>query len=195
MGTNKVQRGPASQRVARNVKELRTERRLTLDGLSERLTVLGRPIIKSGLAKVESGERRVDVDDLMALALALNTTPNRLLLDAEADSELTQLTDNPTLLYSRTQAWTWACGEAHWGAAESHPTTLFGGIPLYEFQSMAHPHDVPARLTAEEWRGLEPWQQKLDELRSEMEAAGLDFRALVPDQVTYETHDEGHAHG
>lgn len=42
---------------------------------------------------------------------------------------------------------------------------------------------------------LEPWQKKLDELQTEMEAAGLDFRALVPDQPTYESHDEGHQHG
>lgn len=194
MGTNKVQRGPVSQRVAENIRALRGERRLTLDDLARRLVELGRPILKSGLSKVESGERRVDVDDLMALALALNATPNRLLLEAAADDELTQLTDNPTLLCSRIQAWAWACGEAYWGAGD-HPSTLFDGIPFYEFQTMTHPHDVPARLSADEWRKLEPWQRKLDDLQSEMESAGFDFRALVPDRVTYETHDEGHTHG
>ena len=70
-----------------NVRQVRGERRLTLDDVRDRLTELGRPILKTGLSKIETGERRVDVDDLLALALALETTPNRLLLDASADDQ------------------------------------------------------------------------------------------------------------
>jgi transcriptional regulator with XRE-family HTH domain len=47
--------------------------------LSERLAALGRPILPSGLSKIEQGTRRVDVDDLVALADALETVPSRLL--------------------------------------------------------------------------------------------------------------------
>jgi hypothetical protein len=32
------------------------------------------------ISKIETTDRRIDVDDLVALAVALDTTPNRLLL-------------------------------------------------------------------------------------------------------------------
>lgn len=189
MGSRKVEKGPAATRVVANVRQVRQQLRLSQEEVVERLALLGRPILKSGLSKIETGERRVDVDDLVALALALQVTPSRLLLGPEADEELIQLTDNPTLTYSRRQAWAWACGDAEPG--DAHPSSLFGGIPLYDFQAMNRPYAVPPRLTREQWRELEPWQKRLDELRDEMEAAGLDFRTLVPDQFTYEESDHG----
>jgi len=196
MGTRKaVEKGPTTRRVAANVKALRVERGLSLDELSERLAILGRPIIKTGLSKLERGERGADVDDLMALSLALLVTPNRLLLEPDADGTMLQISDNPTLLFSARQTWAWSCGEAAWGDRSGHPSTLFDGIALYDFQTINRPHDVPVRLTVDQWRELEPWQKRLDELRDEMTEAGADFRALVPDQVTYEDHSEEHSHG
>jgi transcriptional regulator with XRE-family HTH domain len=46
---------------------------------SDRLTRVGRPILPSGLSKIESGDRRVDVDDLVGIAAALGVMPDRLL--------------------------------------------------------------------------------------------------------------------
>lgn len=48
--------------------------------LSARLAKLGRPILPSGITKIEQGKRRVDVDDLVALAAALKVTPTRLIM-------------------------------------------------------------------------------------------------------------------
>jgi hypothetical protein len=50
---------------------LRHERRLTLKALSDRLAELGRPMGVSTLSKIVSGDRRVDVDDLVAFALSV----------------------------------------------------------------------------------------------------------------------------
>lgn len=66
------------QRVAKEVARLRG--RTTVRELSARLAKLGRPILPSGITKIEQGSRRVDVDDLVALAAALKVTPTRLLL-------------------------------------------------------------------------------------------------------------------
>jgi len=44
----------------------------------------------SGISKAELGRRRVDVDDLVALAVLLNVTPNRL-LPADADDKAIKL--------------------------------------------------------------------------------------------------------
>ncbi|WP_018503083.1 helix-turn-helix domain-containing protein [Parafrankia discariae] len=59
--------------------QLRKARRLTLVQLSERLTDLGRPILPTGLSKIEHGERGLSVDDLVALAAALDVSPEQLI--------------------------------------------------------------------------------------------------------------------
>src|SRR3954454_23683106 len=61
---------------------------MSLTQLSEAMTdIAGRPILASGLGKIESGERRVDVDDLVALAVALDVSPVRLLLPRPTSEE------------------------------------------------------------------------------------------------------------
>ena len=71
--------GVASRRVARNVRLLRHHRDLTYVALSKRLTEIGHPILDTGLMKIEKGDRRVDVDDLTALAEALQVETCALL--------------------------------------------------------------------------------------------------------------------
>src|SRR5947207_14726355 len=69
--------GSIGRRVAENVKSARG--RIPLRELAGRLKAVGRTILASGLVKIEQGKRRVDVDDLVALALALGVTPTELL--------------------------------------------------------------------------------------------------------------------
>lgn len=57
---------------------------------------LGRPLLPSAISKIENGQRRVDVDELMALAVALDCTPNRLLIGPEANDEQITLTPGET---------------------------------------------------------------------------------------------------
>ncbi len=102
-----VEIGPTGQRVAKNVEQLR-------DGVSQaRLAQLvedaGRPMTPQIIGKIERLERRIDVDDLVTLAIALDTTPNRLLLPRAADSGTVELT--PAVSVSALDAWKWATGE------------------------------------------------------------------------------------
>src|SRR6478609_7894890 len=85
MGTSEVRRGAVAERVRTNIKRIRQDRGLTGAQLADLLGALGRPMLPSAVNKIETGARRVDVDDLTAIALALNTTPNRLLLGNPAD--------------------------------------------------------------------------------------------------------------
>lgn len=102
--------GTVSERVARNLRDLREQRRYTVRTLSARLGELGHPIAPSGITKIEQGHRRVDVDDLVALALALGVSPNRLLLVPDVSSaEGVQLA--PGVAASPAEAWRWATGE------------------------------------------------------------------------------------
>lgn len=83
------------QRVARRIKELRLERSLTLADLATRLAELDRSYTLSTLSRIEQGKRRVDTDDLIALALALDVPPNTILFPPNEQYEArTKLTAN-----------------------------------------------------------------------------------------------------
>lgn len=71
--------GPAGHNARRNVQRLREQRRYSYVELSERLARTGRSIPVLGLSRLERGERRVDVDDLVALAAVFGLSPQQLL--------------------------------------------------------------------------------------------------------------------
>lgn len=105
MATNEVPRGPISAYVVANVKRLRAERRWSLVELSEEMGRIGRPMLSSGLHRLESGRRRVDVDDLAALALAFGVSPITLLLPWSGHDGVVHLTE--TVTSDVTAAWEW----------------------------------------------------------------------------------------
>ena len=106
MGTLATTEAPTGVRVAGRLRQLRLQRELTLAQLAERLDGLGNPISLSGLSKIEKHQRRVDVDDLVSLALALDVSPNLILLrDSASQSDEIQLA--PTVAMSEARAWDW----------------------------------------------------------------------------------------
>jgi transcriptional regulator with XRE-family HTH domain len=67
--------------VRANLQRLREAQNLGFTKLARILDEeIGRPIPELGLRRIESGDRRVDVDDLMALAAALDVSPATLLM-------------------------------------------------------------------------------------------------------------------
>lgn len=116
--TARVPLGPVGGYLIENLKELRAARRLTYKDLADRLTELGLPIPTLGLSRIEKRTRRVDVDDLVALALALGVNPTALLLPR---------TDNGGAVVSLTTSqqataedvWAWASGEIPLPAPDS----------------------------------------------------------------------------
>ncbi len=109
MARRPIEIGAAGRRVAENLARLRGSRRLSQIDLAGRLMKLGRPMSAYSISKIESKDRRMDVDDLVALAVALETTPNRLLLPGDAsDSETVELA--PEVEVSALDAWKWARG-------------------------------------------------------------------------------------
>ena len=67
--------------VARRLRQLREDRGLTVRELSEAVAGGGRPILPSGIVKLEGAQRRIDIDDLTTLATALEVAPATLLSD------------------------------------------------------------------------------------------------------------------
>lgn len=106
------EKGPTSRVTARNVRRVRNARQLDLKGLSEALDQVGWPMSVAALSRLENGERRVDVDDVIALSVALNVSPLAILLpeDGEEHSEIgTGMPDRVRL----DEVWAWGRGETN----------------------------------------------------------------------------------
>lgn len=87
MAGKEPETGPTARTVAQNVERLRKANGLNFTELSDRLqTVSNWTINAVGIRRIESGERRVTVDDLMALAVALGVSPASLLYPNTADA-------------------------------------------------------------------------------------------------------------
>jgi len=94
--------------VARNISRLRRDQGLAYTELSKRLSELGRPIPTLGLRKIESGGRRVDVDDVIALSLALAVSPITLFMPYPLD-DAGELLDVPGVREPQeaSRLWSW----------------------------------------------------------------------------------------
>lgn len=133
--------GATGETVAANVRRLRTKHGLAFTELSAKLSELGRPIPPLGLRKIESLDRRVDADDLVALAVALGTNPNALLLPPSDNGRhvltLTAAGQRPAWL-----VWQWAKGEApldHSSVPDSVPAENRDAYARAYFESNADP--------------------------------------------------------
>lgn len=109
MSTDEDVNAPEARRVlAANLLRLRNQRGYSLRELSAVLEQIGRPINPDGLNRVEKGGRNVTSDELIALAIVLGVTPNRLLLPDEDRRARVALA--PTVVVEQDQAWGWADG-------------------------------------------------------------------------------------
>lgn len=131
--------GPTGETLRQNVKRIRDSRRLTYVELSNRLAEIGRPIPVLGLRRIEAGERRVDVDDLVALARVLGVNVSALLLPPTADQDV-EITGGPMPGWL---AWAWADGLAPL-VPEHDPNA---DVARLDFAVHARPRG---------WRGAEP---------------------------------------
>jgi transcriptional regulator with XRE-family HTH domain len=136
--------GPSSQRTAANLRRIRREGDLTTAALSRRLAEIGHPVADTGITKIEKGDRRVDVDDLVALAVALDTTPNQLLLpemDVSHPSAKLDLTPRDTQV-RLDDAWAWASGERPLSRApepDVPPAVVMSGVLPPDIRAAAAP--------------------------------------------------------
>ncbi len=79
------QLGETGETVRRNIRWIRDIRGLSGAELSHELSVWERQIPVLGIQRIEAGTRRVDVDDLVAIAAVLGVSPATLLMPLRAD--------------------------------------------------------------------------------------------------------------
>ncbi|WP_075844785.1 helix-turn-helix domain-containing protein [Dietzia timorensis] len=131
------QRGNEVGRVARtlgeNVAQRRADLGISARELAERLTDQGRRFTLSSVQKIERAERRVDVDDLRAIADALGVTPNDLLAPGMARGNTSSRTvlRLGTSVPGLSRAVSWAARHTNYTEDEllDHVSALFRLVP------------------------------------------------------------------
>ncbi|MCS3492403.1 transcriptional regulator with XRE-family HTH domain [Arthrobacter sp. JUb119] len=119
MAGQKIESGATSKTVAENLTRLRESLGLNYTDVSRRLDEVGHTGISPlAVRRMEETKRRVDADDLVALAIALNVNPNALLMPNYSDNA--DMSDNVTAMPEGTTGadiWAWADG---WQALPHH---------------------------------------------------------------------------
>lgn len=157
MATGRIELGPTGKTVAANVKRLRDDKGWSLRALAKRMEEAGRRLSADALNKIENGRlvddpdhqdkplyvRRVDADDLMALAVALDVNPSALLLPPTIEGKA-EITGKSAV--STHTLWRWAQGERPLVTPDNDD-----GTALVEFQRRSRPHGIrmwPVRTPA-----------------------------------------------
>ncbi len=143
MAAKKIQIGETGRAVASNIAitRARMRPRLTVAELAERIQQLGRPITRQALSDIEAERRRVDVDDLVAIAAALGVSPATLLMPETFDeTEVEPVLDG--LQLPAGILWSWLTAEHPLDVPE--PTEQYG-IDVEAFKQRAKPRWVWAR--------------------------------------------------
>ena len=131
--------GPTTKRVAANVRRLRQKQGMSARELSQRTSELGHEIPTEGIQKIEAaadgrpGARRIDVDELTVLSVALGVGPGTLLLpdDIREDTEVTGAGR-----VSGLAAWEWYRLQRPVELSEDHGEAV---RQLWLFRAMAMP--------------------------------------------------------
>ncbi len=165
--------GSSGRTVAENVERLRNKQNLTFAALAKRLEEIGRPIPTLGLRKIVAQTRRVDVDDLAALAAALGVSPATLLMpDVAAGRDAVVVTGHPGPV-SAGRAWSWF----------AHARPISKEISLMDFIVNAWPSWRVRESLDDLMEGAQTWEERrlVDEHGSAYGA--LRFHPVNPDDT------------
>jgi transcriptional regulator with XRE-family HTH domain len=135
MAGKKSDLGPIGENVTQTLRKFREMRRFGYADLSRKLAQYGREIPPLGLRRIESGERRVDVDDLAALAVALNVSPLALLLPME-DSRVLPADEDA---HASDEIWRWGRGFSPLGTLPGEGISD-SDAPIFAFVQASNPN-------------------------------------------------------
>lgn len=132
--------GPVGRQVAASVDQLREARGWSWRKMSAEVEQLGRPILPLGFTRMMRGDRRTDVDELVALAVALRVDPNALLFNRRAErDDMIELT--PGYSQRADLVWNWAAGREPLPSAAVNPgeNPTWNAAEWHDFAQHARP--------------------------------------------------------
>lgn len=128
MASKRIEVGETGRTVAANVTRRRAELRMAVTELADRVQKCGRPLSRQAVTDIESGSRRVDVDDLVVLARALDTSPAALLMPTSYEPDEDVAITGLLGLTART-LWGWLRGHGELGDPTDYPDD---DVPIVE---------------------------------------------------------------
>lgn len=134
-GPPRTVRVPIGERVAGNIARIRQSKGMSQSDLVAKLQEHGLSYAVSAISKIEKGQRKLDPDDLVGIAVALGTTPNALMFGVDLFLGPKPLAVTPTFEAEMDRVWAWADGEFPLGSATPKEQL--------EFQRKARPHLPP----------------------------------------------------
>ncbi|OBC02686.1 helix-turn-helix domain-containing protein [Gordonia sp. 852002-50395_SCH5434458] len=141
MAAKKIEIDDTGRTVSLNVTIHRATRGMTVAELAERVSALGRPLTRQAVSEIEAGRRRVDVDDLVVLAVALGVSPSTLLMPrADYHDDVVAVTCGGRL--PAEDVWRWIVADA----PLDHPTG-----DTTEFEAAATETDAFRRTARPAW--------------------------------------------
>lgn len=148
MGRTAIELGPTARTVAENVRRFRTSLRgWTMGELSERMAATARPMTRNQLSAIETLIRRIDVDDLIALAAALEVSPASLLMP-HVEPENTPDPSDPSL----------AAEMSFPTSAEPEPDAVTAG-QYWLWLTADSPLDAPMLMNERDEFAIESWRR------------------------------------
>ena len=153
------------------IRELRARRGWTQTQLADRLARAGYPLGQTDLSRIESGRRRLSVDDLVAISAALNVSPARILDGSRLEPQPpVRVTSTVTVPLSRFRSWirgtTPLPAPADWRKVSTRPWTN-------AFRAVLAPEDL-----------LHIQQRQVEQLipaAEEIAEAAIEARGQLPD--------------
>ena len=105
MSIRAVALGPFGTVARENIVARRAELGLTAAEVASRTSNAPRPLGRSAVSEVERGARRIDIDDLFALAIALEASPIDLVMPKPTDEAIELSQRNLVLLAGQVRHW------------------------------------------------------------------------------------------
>lgn len=136
----------------RRVREERKRQGLSQEELVERLEAIGRPMERSNLGRIERGETTGQLNNLVALALALGVAPIHLMTPREDEGSvrLVDHTKVPPIPASAAREWIRGTALLHAieGVPDSDPYAYFAAMSEREQEAVAMQGVSPLVLAA-----------------------------------------------
>ncbi|MEU6339894.1 helix-turn-helix transcriptional regulator [Streptomyces sp. NPDC046977] len=193
--------GPTGEMLRQNIRRAREDQRLTYVGLSNRLNEIGRPIPVLGLRRIEAGERRVDADDLVALAEALSTHPVLLLLPLGHEERGEVLPGREMDIWEavkwfagrdRSPATDWRQSDVPTQLWEEHDDSLANWLEAMDFALEAQKRGVPTDVAVGGMKTSQAQAERsLQVIRSRMRSLGFTPPALPSELVHVDSEGGG----
>lgn len=117
--TGSAWEGQLIERIASEIRRLRTSQKISAQALADRVTELGLPMSRSTIADIENGRRKyITVAELLGIANALNAAPAMLVFPGPyTNFEMVDGLPNgplgtPMAMAYKSEAIKWFCGES-----------------------------------------------------------------------------------